>query len=119
MSILLIGDLTEAEYATWRAHLLPHLPANQPLVQASDEFDKHAVEIALVANPPRGSLATLPNLRFIQSLWAGVDRLLSDVFLPPNVPIARMVDPAMTQAMVECAIAQVFYLHRQLPTYLK
>lgn len=119
MSILLIGDFTQAEYATWRSRLLLHLPENEPLVQANHEYDKRAVEVALVANPPAGSLSSLPNLRFIQSLWAGVDQLLSDVSLPPDVPLARLVDPAMTQAMVECAIAQVFYLHRQLPTYLK
>ena len=119
MSILLIGDFTEAEYATWCSHLLQHLPESEPLVQADHEYDKRAVKVALVANPPARTLSSLPNLRFIQSLWAGVDRLLSDVSLPPSVPIARLIDPAMTQAMVECAIAQVFYLHRQLPTYLK
>jgi glyoxylate/hydroxypyruvate reductase len=119
MSILLIGDFTEEEYATWYSHLLLHLPKNEALVQANDQYDKRAVKVALVANPPAGALSSLPNLRFIQSLWAGVDRLLTDVSLPPNVPIARLVDPAMTQAMVECAIAEVFYLHRQLPTYRK
>jgi glyoxylate/hydroxypyruvate reductase len=119
MSILLIGDFTETEYATWSSRLLLHLPGNEPLVQATREYDKRAVRVALVANPPAGSLSSLPNLRFIQSLWAGVDQLLSDASLPTDIPLARLVDPAMTQAMVECAIAQVFYLHRQLPTYLK
>lgn len=119
MTILLIGDFTDAEYANWRSHLSLHLPANESVVQANHEYDTRAVEVAVVANPPTGSLSSLPNLRFIQSLWAGVDRLLSDVSLPPNVPIARLIDPAMTQAMVECAIGHVFYLHRQMPTYLK
>jgi hypothetical protein len=30
------------------------------------------------SSKPRGALATLPNLRLIASLWAGVDGLLAD-----------------------------------------
>jgi glyoxylate/hydroxypyruvate reductase A len=119
MSILLLGKLSEAEYAVWQQHLSLHLPADETLVLASQAYDKTAVDIALVANPPAGALATLPKLRFVQSLWAGVDRLLSDPSLPENVPLARLVDPAMTRAMTECALANVFYLHRQLPAYLR
>ncbi len=43
------------------------------------------IDIAMVANPPPGSLQGLPRLRLIQSLWAGVDRLLAD----PTVPDRR------------------------------
>src|SRR5579864_6844968 len=118
MSILLIGELSDVEYAEWAAHLRSQLPEGEALVQATDPYDLSAVDIALVANPPVGSLASLPNLRFIQSLWAGVDRLLDDESVPEQVPIARLIDPGLTQAMVECAIGLVFYVHRQIPTYL-
>ncbi len=119
MTILLIGDFSDIEYATWRSQLYPHLPENELLVQGNQPYDKQAVQVVLAANPPPGSLSDLPNLRFIQSLWAGVDRLLSDPALPPDVPIARLIDPAMTQCMVECALCHVLYLHRQMPTYLR
>ncbi len=119
MSVLLLGKLSAAEYAAWRQHLSLHLPPGETLVLANQAYDKTAVDIALVANPPAGALATLPKLRFVQSLWAGVDRLLNDPSLPRGVPLARLVDPAMTRAMTECALANVFYLHRQLPTYLR
>ena len=74
--------------------------------------DPAAVEFAVVANPPTGSLRDLPNLRLIQSTWAGVDRLVSDPSLPPDVPIARMVDPAMTAAMAQTALWATLALHR-------
>jgi glyoxylate/hydroxypyruvate reductase A len=77
------------------------------------------VDVALAANPPWGELATYPNLRFVQSLWAGVDGLLGDPSLPSHLVIARLIDPAMAQTMVEGAIAAVLYLHRQLPAYLQ
>ena len=117
MSILLLGELSQEEYATWRSQLSLHLPQNEQLVLATQNYDRAAIDIALVANPPRGALANHPTLRFVQSLWAGVDRLLSDPSLPANITIARLIDPALTQAMVECAIASVFYLHRQIPAY--
>jgi glyoxylate/hydroxypyruvate reductase len=57
-------------------------------------------------------LARLPNLKLIASLAAGVDHILRDPTLPPEVPIVRLVDPYMTQAMSEYVILQVLRLHR-------
>lgn len=119
MSILLVGDISDAEYETWRSQLALHLPEGDRIFLGNRHYDAGAVDVAVVANPPVGALAKLPNLRFIQSLWAGVDRLLSDPSLPADVPIARLIDPAMTQTMVECAIAHTMFLHRQMPAYLQ
>jgi len=119
MSIVLIGDLTEAAYASWGQYLSSQLPPDETLVLAPRCQDKSAVDIALAANPPRGELATYPNLRFVQSLWAGVDRLLADPALPQDIPVARLIDPTMSQTMVEAAIATTLFIHRQFPAYLK
>jgi len=73
----------------------------------------------LAANPRWGELATFPNLRFVQSLWAGVDGMLGDPALPLDMTLARLVDPAMAQSMTEGAITAVLYLHRQFPAYLR
>jgi glyoxylate/hydroxypyruvate reductase A len=117
MSILLIGDLTRSEYELWRGRLKACLPAGEQLVLPHEDYLSGDVDIALVANPPAGTLSQLPSLKFIQSLWAGVDRLLSDPALPREVPIARLVDPNLTQAMVECVVAHVLFLHRQTARY--
>src|SRR5579863_1313637 len=119
MSIVLVGDLSASAYETWRARLARHLPPGERLVLATDVGDKSAVDIALAANPPWGELATYPNLRFVQSLWAGVDGLLGDPSLPSHLTVARLIDPAMAQTMTEGAIAAVLYLHRQFPAYLQ
>jgi glyoxylate/hydroxypyruvate reductase A len=119
MSIVLIGDLSAAAYETWRGHLASHLPPGETLVLASECKDKEAVDIALAANPPWGELATYPNLRFVQSLWAGVDRLLRDPKLQGDITVARLIDPAMAQSMVEGAIAATLFVHRQFPAYLR
>jgi glyoxylate/hydroxypyruvate reductase A len=77
------------------------------------------VRAAVVANPPPGCLQGLPNLGLIQSLWAGVDRLLADATLPPEVPLARMVDPAMSAAMAETALWAVLSLQRDFFDYAR
>ena len=62
--------------------------------------------------PEPGLLATLPNLKLILSLGAGVDHLLGDPQLPRHLPIVRLVDPYMTDAMSEYVVLQVLRLHR-------
>lgn len=120
MNILLTGRWDEGEEADWAEALRMALPGHQLMLphdmsgQAAD-----GIEAAIVANPPPGSLRGLPGLRLIQSLWAGVDRLLGDPTLPAGVPIARMVDPAMNAAMAETALWAVLSLHRGFFRYAR
>ncbi len=111
MNLLLAGDLGDAERATWAAALRQALPGHTLHLLRGAVPDAQ-MDAAVVANPAPGSLAGLPGLRLIQSLWAGVDRLLADPSLPPGVPVARMVDPAMTAAMAETALWATLALHR-------
>jgi glyoxylate/hydroxypyruvate reductase A len=71
------------------------------------------IEHALVWRPEPGFLASLPNLKLILSLGAGVDHLLGDPQLPRHLPIVRLVDPHMTDAMSEYVVLQVLRLHRR------
>lgn len=109
MAILVAAEFTPAEWAAWWPALQRALPG-ETLIRAPVE--RAAIDIALVANPPRGALAELPQLALIQSLWAGVDRLLADPSVPTEVPLARMVDPVMSQAMAQAAVWAVLSLHR-------
>jgi glyoxylate/hydroxypyruvate reductase A len=80
-------------------------------------LDRAAVDAAVVANPEPGALAALPRLRLIHHLWAGVERLLADPTVPADVPLLRMVDPAMNAAMAETAVWAVIALHRRFFDY--
>jgi glyoxylate/hydroxypyruvate reductase len=113
-AILLATNFDAAEQAQWLALLRAALP---------DELivDGHAprgpgnadgIDIALVANPALGALQGLTQLRLVQSLWAGVERLLADPTIPRDVPLARMVDPAMNTSMAETALWAVLGLQR-------
>ena len=109
MSLLLLGSWDDAERDRWLVELQAALPGEHWLMAAAPGTE---VEVAIVANPPPGSLTGLVGLRLIQSLWAGVDRLLQDDSVPPGVPLARMVDPAMNEAMVQTALWAGMALHR-------
>lgn len=112
----LTGTWDEAERQAWQEALsqacpqVSWLPAQPPPNEA---------EVAVVANPAPGSLQGVQGLRLIQSLWAGVDRLLDDPTLPEGVPVARMVDPVMTRAMVETATWATLWLHRGFWRYAR
>ncbi|QTN22729.1 glyoxylate/hydroxypyruvate reductase A [Rhizobacter sp. AJA081-3] len=114
MSILLAGEFDAAERAQWFDLLRAALPEETLVTEPTDAA---AIDIAIVANPPAGALRGLPKLRLIQSLWAGVDRLLADDSVPPEVPLARMVDPAMNEAMAETALWAVLSLQRDFVDY--
>ncbi|WP_448204098.1 2-hydroxyacid dehydrogenase [Azospirillum sp. sgz302134] len=74
------------------------------------------IDMALVWKPPHGLLASLPNLKLIVSLGAGVESLLLDPTLP-DVPLVRMVSEGLTVDMAGYVALQVLRWHRQLDEY--
>jgi len=119
MKVLLCGSFDPGERDGWLQALGAAMHEARWLDESSARVRPAEVQAAVVANPPPGSLQGLPNLRLIQSLWAGVDRLLADTTLPAGVPIARMVDPAMNAAMAETALWAVLSLHRGFFAYAR
>lgn len=111
MSLLLVTDFAPEALEAWAAQLRAALPGTTVVTQRTPAVDRN-VDMALVANPPAGALKGLPHLGFIQSMWAGVDKLLRDDTIPSHVPLARMVDPAMSAAMAETALWATLNLHR-------
>src|SRR5216683_1516798 len=102
------SDLTER----WRPLLGSLLPEHE--IRYWPEIGEwNAIEYALVWQPEPGLLASLPRLKLIVGLGAGIDHLLRDPDLPKAVPIVRLVDPYMTDAMSEYVVLQVLRLHRQ------
>ena len=114
MAILVAANFTPDEWAAWWPELQASMPDERlvrdrtPVPDVPDE----SIDVALVANPPADALRGLPGLQLVQSLWAGVDGLIADTSLPANVPLARMVDPSMNEAMAQTALWAVLALHR-------
>src|SRR5690242_13806734 len=108
---------TSAATARWRPLLGALLPEHE-IRFWPDVGDRASIEYALVWQPEPGLLASLPNLRLIVGLGAGVDHVLRDPAVPQGVPLVRLVDPYMTDAMSEYVALQVLRLHRQDLDYL-
>ena len=78
--------------------------------------DPAEVEFAVVWKQPHGCLNGLVNLKAIQCFGAGVDSILADPTLP-NLPVSRIVDPALTDAMVDYLNGVVNYYRLQLDVF--
>ena len=106
-----------ASIARWRPLLSGLMPEHE--IRYWPEIgDRAQIDYTLVWNPEPGLLASLPNLKLIFGLGAGVDHILRDPSVPPDVPIVRLVDPYMTEAMSEYVALQVLRLHRQDLDYM-
>lgn len=81
--------------------------------------DRASIDYALVWMPELGLLASLPRLKVIFSIAAGVDHILRDPDLPPGVPIVRMSDPYQASMMAEYAAMAVLHYHRFLDDCLR
>ena len=113
MTILLA--VTGWEPEVWRERFRA-LSGAREVRAAPDIGDPSAIHYACVWKPPAGLLATLPNLRAIFSLGAGVDHLMGDPSLP-DVPIVRIVDSDLTLRMTEYVVMHVLLHHRRMKLY--
>ena len=117
-SIALVGCRSPEQEDAYRAVLAAGMP-EETLVpfRAMDADQRAAVQVAIVANPDPVEVAALPNLVWVQSLWAGVEKLVGAFDRP--LPIVRLVDPEMARTMAEAVLAWTFYLQRDMPAYAR
>ena len=115
--IPLVTQLPTAETAAWLAALKPALP-DCTVVLATDltAEQRTAVEVAIAANPDPADLLALPRLQWVQSLWAGVERLVAET-AGAELAIVKMSDPQLAATMAEAVLAWTLYLHRDMPRY--
>jgi glyoxylate/hydroxypyruvate reductase A len=101
----------------WLEALLTSMPS-ETIIPFPDltAAEKARVEIAIVANPDPAEVAELRGLVWIQSLWAGVERLVNELG-PAAPPIVRLVDPELARTMAEAVLAWTYYLQRDMPAY--
>lgn len=67
----------------------------------------------LVHNPVDGvqDLAPFKGVKVIQSIWAGVERFLSNPTLPEGPTLCRMVEPGLTEGMTDYITGHVMRHH--------
>lgn len=113
-----VAQLADDDETAW-LEVLRSVLLDYELLQLSDltAEQRAAAEVAIVANPNPADLATLPNLKWVQSLWAGVERLVAET-QEASFAIVRLQDPQLAATMAEAILAWTLYLHRGMPRYL-
>lgn len=99
----------------WVRQFAELLPDHQ-IAKLGDAVDMASVEYAMTWYHPVGSLARFPNLKAIFSMGAGVDHMFRDPDLP-SVPMARVVDPDLTNRMSEYIVLHALSIMRQARRY--
>lgn len=91
------------------AELAPELNVR---VYGRDEHDSRDIDYVLTFRPPHGVLKSLPNLKAVFSLGAGVDGILSDPEYPRRVPLIRFVDHTLSREMAQYCVLHVLMHYR-------
>ena len=111
-----IGFYGSSKIDGWRTKLGRHLDDFTLVDLMSPEGQ--LADIALVWAPPKGQLAKMPNLRGIIMQGQGVDYMMRDQTVPRDVPLVRLVDPDMSNALSHWAILAALDFWRDAAYYL-
>src|SRR5262245_5601554 len=115
MTAILLA-ITGMDPVPWHPRFGAPAPARDIRLWPDQLGDPADIAYACVWHAPRGLLATLPRLKIIFSLGAGVDHLMGDPALPA-VPIVRIVDPDLTRRMTEYVVLHVLLHHRRMKLF--
>lgn len=113
MSILYRSDAVRGR--TWARIFAAEAP-DLPFHIWPDTGNPEAIEYLVAWQPPAEFLRSLPNLKLLFSIGAGVDQIgLEQV--PDTVSVVRMVEPGIVSGIVEFATMAVLALHRNVLHY--
>ncbi|MBV8503692.1 MAG: glyoxylate/hydroxypyruvate reductase A [Paucibacter sp.] len=114
-----VADPGYAFETEWIAALQAAMPDETvvPVAQL-DAAARETCTVAVVANPRTEDLRLLPRLQWVHSVWAGVERLVSELG-DTGLQIVRLVDPQLARTMAEAVLAWTLYLHRDMPRYAR
>ncbi len=112
-----VSDSSEESKVLWLSFLETKMTDYQIVLFENLTFEqKQSAEVAIVANPNPANIAQMKNLIWVQSLWAGVEKLLQDV-PDASFDIVRMADPKLAETMAQSVLAWTLYLHKNMPLY--
>lgn len=109
--VLLIA--TDMDAGAWRSNLAK----GREVVVHPEGAGDPSITYAVVWKQPPGFLASLPNLKAVFSIGAGVDHVLADKTLPADLPIVRVINDNLSQHMCEYVVWRVLDHQRRGASY--
>ncbi|MEQ8389908.1 MAG: glyoxylate/hydroxypyruvate reductase A [Thalassospira sp.] len=104
------------EDAAWKRALVERLPKAN-IVTGDESYDPETIDYAMFWKQPQGLIKTLPNLKAIFSLGAGVDHVVSSPSLPTHLPVIRLEDAGMADQMVQYHLYAALHFMRDFDVY--
>ena len=86
-------------------------------IHGQDAYAPGDIDYALGFRPKPGLLKTLPKLKAIFSLGAGIDGFLIDPEFPRHIPLVRFVDETLSREMAQYVVMHVLIQHRAERTF--
>ena len=114
--------LVDVKFPQWmadddlRTELLQYYPEADIRIGA-DPGDPNEIEMLTVSNYLPGEALQYPNLKLIQKTGAGVNNILADETLPPDIQVTRLQTSTSGAEMAEYALAFVLQEQRHLRRY--
>jgi glyoxylate/hydroxypyruvate reductase A len=81
-------------------------------LHGKDHYAPQQIDYFVGFRPPHGFLKTLPRLKAIFSLGAGVDGFLRDPEFPRHLPVVRFVDQTLQREMAQYVTMHCLIIHR-------
>jgi glyoxylate/hydroxypyruvate reductase A len=100
----------------WKSVMVERLPDANIKIH-SENYDPATIDYALFWKQPQGLLGTLPNLKAIFSLGAGVDHVVASPTLPLDLPVIRLEDAGMADQMVQYHLYAALHFMRDFDVY--
>ena len=77
-----------------------------------DTYKPEEIDYFSGFRPPPGFLKTLPKLKAVFSLGAGIDGFLRDPEFPRHIPLVRFVDSTLMHEMAQFVLMHILIVHR-------
>lgn len=97
----------------WVAPLAELAPDLRIVVHGAEPYRPEEIDYATGFDAPPGLLASLPRLKIVFSLAAGINAFLGDPDYPKNIPLVRYVDRALSREMAQYVVMHTLMFHRR------
>lgn len=111
MTLTVLFAAGRDRWSDWQDPLTRELDATGVKARVVLEAEPEAVDAMIVAPGPElpADFGPFTRCRLVQNLWAGVERIAPNPTL--TQPLCRMVDPGLTQGMIDYVAAHVLRAH--------
>uniref|UniRef100_UPI004049BBCE 2-hydroxyacid dehydrogenase n=1 Tax=Fulvivirga sp. TaxID=1931237 RepID=UPI004049BBCE len=114
MSLLIVAPTRNGNI--WKDGMLAIDP-NLDIEIWPEVSDPAKITCAVVWNHPAGVMNDYPNLKLVCSMGAGVDHILKDTTIADQLPITRIVEEKLSNAMSNYIIMAVLNYHKNFYRY--